>query len=91
MTAVLTAAGMVSTVASTAGGHRALRVSPGSRLTERARARTKPFGRGLRSRRAGGGRRIVLGVRKGRVRWVAVTTARSRAGFRAERRRAGLR
>ena len=88
--AVLTRAGRVSTVLSTAGSHRALRVAPGAKA-KRARARTKPFGRGVRARRLGGGRRISVGVRKGRVRWVAVTTARSRGALRRELRLAGVR
>jgi len=88
--AVLTRAGRVSTVLSTAGSHRALRVAPGAKA-KRARARTRPFGRGVRARRLGGGRRIAVGVRKGRVRWVAVTTARSRGALRRELRLAGVR
>ena len=88
--AVLTRAGRVSTVLSTAGSHRALHVAPGAKA-KRARARTRPFGRGVRARRLGGGRRIAVGVRKGRVRWVAVTTARSRGALRRELRLAGVR
>ena len=90
VTAVLTRAGRVSTVASTASGHRVLRVKPGAEA-RRARARTKPFGRGVRARRLAGGRRVAVGIRRGRVRWVAVTTARGRADLRRELRLAGLR
>jgi hypothetical protein len=89
VTAVLTPAGRVSTVASTARGHRALGARPGAKPT-RAKARTKPFGRGVRARRLAGGRRLAIGVRRGKVRWIAVTTARSRAGLRRELRLAGL-
>ena len=61
-------------------------------LSKRAKARTKPFGRGLRVRELGAGRRAVLRVRKGKVRWVAVTSAKTRKAVRRadEVRRAAL-
>ena len=88
--AVLSRAGRVTTVAGTARRHRALRVRPGMKA-RRAKARTKPFGRGVRARKVGGGRRIAIGVRRGKVRWVAVTRARSKKALRRDLRRAGLR
>jgi hypothetical protein len=45
----------------------------------------------LRVRKLGGGRRAVLRMRKGKVRWVAVTTARKRGAILGEARSAGLR
>jgi hypothetical protein len=91
MAALLTPSGRVSTVVSTAPRHRALGAGRGSKLGKRAKARTKRFGAGMRSRRLAGGRRLVLGIRKGKVRWVAVTTQRSRSAARAQLRRAGVR
>jgi hypothetical protein len=91
ITAVLTPAGRVTTVASTAPGHTLAGAGRGDRLSKRAKARTKPFGRGLRVRKLGGGCRAVLRVRKGKVRWVAVTSARTRAAVRRETKAAGLR
>ena len=89
-TAVLSRTGRVTLVAGTARGHRALRVSPGG-SSKRAKAHSKRFGPGVRSRKLRGGRRLAIGVRQGRVRWVAVTTAKSRAGLRRQLRLAGLR
>jgi microsomal dipeptidase-like Zn-dependent dipeptidase len=91
ISAVLTREGKVSTVVSTAPGHRAVGGGRGDRLTRRTRTRTKPLGRGLRVRALGGGRRAVLRVRGGKVRWVGVTTARKRGGILREARRARLR
>jgi hypothetical protein len=88
---VLTPAGRVTTVASTAPGHTLAGAGRGDKLSKRARARTKPLGRGLRVRKLGGGRRTVLRMRKGKVRWVAVTTARKRGAILGEARSAGLR
>ncbi len=80
--AVLSRRGRVTTVASTAPGYRALGTRPG-RKAQRSRA--------IRWRKAGGGRRIAAGIRKGRVRWVAVTTANTKSGLRGQLRVAGLR
>ena len=91
ISAVLTRAGKVSTVVSTAPGHRAAGAGRGERLTRRARARSRPLGRGLRVRGLGGGRRAVLRVRAGKVRWIGVTTARQRGVILREARRAALR
>ncbi len=79
-------------VASTAGGHTALKVGKGDR-SKRLRGKVRRLGRGLLVRRAGS-RRIVYGVRKGRVRYVAVaakSVASSRKRLRAYLRLAGLR
>jgi microsomal dipeptidase-like Zn-dependent dipeptidase len=81
-TAVLSRGGRVTTVVSTAPGHRALGTSPG--------AKAKP-GRAIRWRKLPGGRRVAIGVRKGRVRWVAATTAKTRSGLRRQLRVASLR
>ncbi len=91
ITAVLTPGGRVTTVASTAPRHALAGAGRGDKLSRRARARTKPFGRGLRVRALGGGRRGVLRVRGGKVRWVAVTSARTRTAVRRQARAAGLR
>jgi hypothetical protein len=42
-------------------------------------------------RKLGGGRRALLRVRGGKVRWVGVTSARTRAAILRDARRAGLR
>jgi microsomal dipeptidase-like Zn-dependent dipeptidase len=91
ISAVLTRGGRVSSVVSTAPGHRAAGVGRGDRLSSRARARTRPLGRGLRMRALGGGRRAVLRVRGGRVRWVGGTSLRGRGAILRDVRRAGLR
>jgi len=91
--AVLTQAGSTTLVASTSRGQRVrLRgraVRPGMKAAK-ARRGTRRFGTGVRARKLGGGRRLVVGVRKGRVRWVGVTTGRTAKGLRAQRRRARL-
>jgi microsomal dipeptidase-like Zn-dependent dipeptidase len=82
--AVLSPEGRVALVGSTARGHRARGIGRGARID----------GRGLRVRRAGSGKRFVYGVRRGRVRFVAVTSrqvASSRKRLRAHLRLAGLR
>jgi hypothetical protein len=82
--AVLSPEGRVALVGGTARGHRARGIGRGARMD----------GRGLRVRRAGGGKRFVYGVRRGRVRFVAVTSkqvASSRKRLRAHLRLAGLR
>jgi hypothetical protein len=81
----------VTTVVSTAARHTLAGAGRGDRLTRKARARTKPLGRGLRVRKLGGGRRAVLRLRGGKVRWVGVTTARKRGAILRTARRAGLR
>jgi hypothetical protein len=84
MAASLTPAGRVALVGSTAPGHKARGVATGAKA-KRARKGTKAFGRGLRKR----GRTVYV-VRGGRVRGVAVTTAKSRKAVRRHLRRAGL-
>jgi microsomal dipeptidase-like Zn-dependent dipeptidase len=91
ISALLTRQGRVTTAVSTAPRHTVAGAGRGDRLTRRAKARTKPLGRGLRVRKLGGGRRAVLRVRGGKVRWVAATTLRKRAAILREARRAGLR
>jgi hypothetical protein len=90
--ALLTRRGRVGLVASTARGHQGRRIRGTS--VRRLRRQTRPFGRGLLVRSAGRRARIVYGVRRGRVRYVAVATrsvARSRASLRRHVRLAGLR
>jgi hypothetical protein len=89
--AVLTRGGRVTTVVGTARGHRALKARPGKKLSRAAKARTKPFGRGVRARKAGGGRRILVGVKRGKVRWVGTTSVRGKRALRRDLRRAGVR
>jgi hypothetical protein len=90
--AVFTPRGRVGLVASTAAVHRALGRSPGdpaSRLSRKARK----FGKGLRIRSAGGGRRYVYGVRKGRITFVALagrTASRTPKVLRGYVRKAGF-
>jgi len=82
--AVFTARGQVGLVGSTARGHRVGRVGRGSAAGALS-GRTRRLGRGLLVRRIGGGARIVYGVRRGRVHFVAVASrsvARTRAGLR---------
>ena len=81
-------------VASTARDHRSLRIGPGSRASL-LRGKATPFGPGVRVRRLGRSRtRIVYGVRRGRVRYVAVaapSAVSSRKRLAQYVRRAGVR
>lgn len=91
LVAVFSARGRVGFVASTGRGHEALHVSPRSRA-RRLRG-DRRIARNLYIRRMGR-RRAVYGVRRGRVRFVAVTTrsiAKSRRQVRRYVRLAGLR
>jgi len=90
---VFTKAGRLGLVVSTARDHKGRRVGTGARA-RRARRGTKRFGRGLRVRRLPGGARLVYGVRRGRVRYVAVATRKvggNRKRVRAHLRLAGFR
>ena len=91
------AKGRVSMVATTAKGHRRLKVGRGSRLS----ALRKRFGRRLRSspvagvRRVSGGasKQLLFGVRRNKVTFVAVagtTLLRDRSALRTQLRRAAL-
>jgi hypothetical protein len=91
ISARLTQSGKVTGVFSTAPGHTLAGAGRGDKLKAKARKRTKALGRGLRVRKLGGGRRAVLRVRGGKVRWVGVTTARKRGAILRAARRAGLR
>jgi microsomal dipeptidase-like Zn-dependent dipeptidase len=91
ISARLTQRGKVTGVFSTAPGHTLAGAGRGDRLKSKARKRTKPLGRGLRIRKLGGGRRAVLRVRGGKVRWVGATTARKRGAILRQARTAGLR
>jgi microsomal dipeptidase-like Zn-dependent dipeptidase len=73
VTAVLTPAGRSALVATNARGQRAAKIGVGDRLG-RIRARTKPFGPGLRIRPAGGDRSYLYGMRNRRVAFAAVAT-----------------
>ena len=85
---VFTKTGKLGLVVSTVRDHKGRRVGTGARA-RRARRGTKPFGRGLRVRRLPGGARLVYGVRRGRVRYVAVATRK--VGGNRKRLRAHLR
>ena len=85
LVAALTPAGRVALVGSTAPGHKARGIRTGMKA-KRARKGTKAFGRGVRKRG-----RYVYVVRGGRVRAVAVTTAKSRKAVRRYLKAAGLR
>jgi hypothetical protein len=71
--AVFTPEGRVGLVASNAAVHRALGRSPGDPVSRLSR-KAKGFGPGLRVRPAGGGRRYVYGVQKGRITFVALAS-----------------
>ncbi len=84
--------GTSALVLSTAPEHPARGVAAGD--STRHLHHTRAFGSGIRVRSAGGGATYVYGVRRGRVRFVAVasrTAMRSRATLRRYVRRAGLR
>jgi microsomal dipeptidase-like Zn-dependent dipeptidase len=71
VTAKLSARGRVVSVRSTSPKHRALGARPGRRLGAETRGRTRRIAPGVRRRG-----RIVIGVRRGKVRWIGATTAR---------------
>jgi hypothetical protein len=73
VTAVYTPSGVVGLVGTNAYGHRAMRVGRGMRAS-RLRGKARRFGKGVLARRIGGGDRIVYGVRKGRVSYMAVAS-----------------
>jgi hypothetical protein len=88
--AVLTPDGSAALVGSTAPEHTALATGPGDKAPERGRR----VGRNLVVRSAGGPKRFVYGVRKGRITFVAVATgavARKASTLRAYLKLAGLR
>jgi diacylglycerol O-acyltransferase/trehalose O-mycolyltransferase len=91
--AVFSSRGTVQLVASTATGHGNRGVRPGARLARLRRAYPLRRGLGRGLFRAGPRSRRVIGVRRGRVRYVAVASGRllgRRAALRASLRRAGL-
>jgi hypothetical protein len=71
--AALTPDGTVALVGSNARGHAGRRVHVGDSV-KRLRGKARRLGKGLFVRRAGRRARFVYGVRRGRVRFVAVTT-----------------
>ena len=88
---VLTPQGAVDLVVSTGPEHAARRTA--ARAKASRLKGTKAFGRGLRVRSAGGGRRYVYGVRNKRVRFVALASksaARTPATLRANLKLAGF-
>ena len=93
VSAVFTSGGKVGLVASTARRHRGRGIGRGARAS-RLRG-TRHVGRGLRVRRIGrGGKKLVYGVRRGRVRFVGVASrpvARSPRRLRAFVKLSGLR
>ena len=83
--------GTVGLVGSTVRRHRIDGVGAGAKASRIKGARS--FGRGIRVRNAGSGRKYVFGVSRGRVRWVALAmpeASRSRAALRSYTRIAGL-
>ncbi len=93
VSAVFDEAGRVGLVVSTAPGHRSKGLGAGARGSRVRGDVGRAFGSSLRVRAAGGGARYVYGLRKGRVRFVAVasrTVARTPATLRAALREAGL-
>jgi hypothetical protein len=74
VTAHLTRRGRVAAVTSTAPGHRAVGARPGRRLSAATHRRTRRLAPAIRRRGP-----LLIGVRRGQVRWVGATTARSRA------------
>lgn len=88
---VFGADGKLGLVTSTAPGHRVRGIAPGAKASRVRGLRT--FGPGLRIRDAGKGRRYVIGLRKGRVRFIAVASrsaSKTSKRLRSELRRAGL-
>lgn len=87
--AVLNRRGRVRTVVSTAPGHRYRRIGPGARATRLRRSfpRRRGPGSGLVAPR--GDSRLVMGIRRGRVRFIAAT--RSKRSLKSDLRRAGVR
>ncbi len=71
--AVMTTAGSVGLLVSTAPRHRVARLGRGSKASRIRGA--KAFGKGLVVKPAGGGKRYVYGVRGGKVRFAGVATA----------------
>ncbi|CAA9510114.1 MAG: Sphingolipid ceramide N-deacylase [uncultured Solirubrobacteraceae bacterium] len=69
---VFTQEGVLALVASTGPEHSAARTA--ARVRASKLRGTRAFGKGLRVRRAGGGRTYVYGVKRGRVQFVAVAT-----------------
>jgi hypothetical protein len=86
VSAVFSHRGRVELVTTTARGHRSGRVHPGSpaRAARRAYPRRRAFGRGLF--RAGRSSSRVIGIRRGRVRYIAVARGRLLSRPRALRR-----
>jgi hypothetical protein len=83
--------GTVGLVGSAVRRHRIDGVGAGAKASRIKGARS--FGRGIRVRDAGSGRKYVFGVSRGRVRWVALAmpeATRSRAALRSYTRIAGL-
>lgn len=91
---VLSRDGSVVMVATTGPEHEARGVGRGDRVTRNLRRAARRVGSKLLVRNAGGGRRYVYGVRRGRVTFTAVTTraiAGSARRLRAHLRLAGMR
>jgi hypothetical protein len=91
--AVFTPQQTVGLVTSTGRDHRVLNLGTGARAA-RLRGRARPFGRGLLMRPAGRNTRVIFGVRRGRISWIAVATrsvAASPGRLRPYLRLAGLR
>jgi hypothetical protein len=82
--AALTPSGTVALVGSTAKGNDALRIHAGDSV-KRVRGEARKMGKGLFVRRAGRQARFVYGVRRGRVRFVAVATRAATKNRRALR------
>jgi microsomal dipeptidase-like Zn-dependent dipeptidase len=92
VTPILTDAGKVAVIVSSARFHRAAGIGPGARAS-RLRGRARAFGSGVFVRSAGGGTRYVYVVKRGRVQHVGVASrsaARTPAALRAHLRRAKL-
>ena len=91
--AVFTKAGKLGLIVSTVRDHKGRRVGTGAKA-RRVRRGTKKLGPGLRVRRLRGGTRLIYGVRRGRVRYVAVATRKvggNRKRLRTHLRLAGVR
>ena len=91
--AVFTRAGKVGLIATNGRGHAANRSGPSGRV-RRIRGRVRRVGRTLLVRRARGGVRVVYGVRRGRIRFVALASrgvAKNRRTLRNYLRLSGIR
>jgi hypothetical protein len=94
MRAVYTPQENVAFISSTSARQRALGVGPGSKMPAKLVRRTKRISSTIRTFRVNKARRYVFGIRKGRIRWIAVASpsaSRNAKVLRSYMKLAGLR